>query len=359
MPRLRLFRSSSNEWISSLIVFARGLVSVGNCVPFPYVNTALSSGLALLELIQMAGKSGDDLKYLAKSVVTIMKLLREEMDAHPAVEDNNFKKLCEEFAGHLTQLSKDLETMSKNHSTSKFRKYFNADNVREEIGQFTRRVNDLRANATLIAATGTRMDLISVASQVAAVDSRISDLHLELTDQRSSRTVDATEGIGQELAQFEDDFYALKLGDIHLDFRSARAANFNIDIYPNGREHISWTDYKATVNGGIRTVRVYQGSNPTESWKGFLSFLADNSPSPYFPQLFGFCSSPKLRSLVFHGEYRTLDEYGATLPSAHAIVDWEFALVDAENGKLIFSHVAKLSGSASIEFDAQDSPFLA
>ncbi|KAJ6457763.1 hypothetical protein C8R47DRAFT_1246957 [Mycena vitilis] len=389
MSRLRLFRSSSNEWIAPLIVFARGLVSVGNCVPFPYVNTALSSGLALLELIQMVGKSGDDLKYLAESVVAIMKLLRDEMDAHPTLEDNKFKKLCQEFADQLTQVSKDLETISKNRSSSRFRKYFNADNVREEIGQFTRRVNDLRANATLIAATGTRMDLVGVASQMAAVDSRISELHLELAGQRTSRTVDATEGIGQELARFEDDFYALKLGDIHIDFRSARTANFDIEMYPNGRQQIGWTDYKATVNGGIRTVRVYQGSNSTESWKGFLFFLAENSPvpsSPYLPQLFGFCSSPKFRSLVFHGEYRTLDEYGATLPSAHAIVDWEvdlahdytrwlcswdsrshlhrralrqFALVDGPNGKLIFSHVAELSGSASIEFNAQDSPFLA
>jgi hypothetical protein len=53
MPRLRLFGSSTNEWVSPLVLAARGLVSVGNCVPFPFVNTALSSGLALLELIQV------------------------------------------------------------------------------------------------------------------------------------------------------------------------------------------------------------------------------------------------------------------------------------------------------------------
>ncbi|KAJ7677877.1 hypothetical protein DFH06DRAFT_561831 [Mycena polygramma] len=385
MPRLRLFRSSSNEWISPLIVLARGLVSVGNYVPFPYAHTTLSAGLAFLELIQMVGKSGDDLRYLAESVVTIMKLLREEMDTHPTVHDNNFQKLCGEFAGHLTQLSKDLETMSKNHSSSKFRKYFNADNVREEIAQFTRRVKDLRANATLIAATGTRMDLIGVASQVAAIDSKVSKLSVELTGQ--PRTIDSTDGLKQELARFEDDYHALKRGDIHLSFRSTRTAKFTIEIRPNGRKQIAWTDYKATVNGGVRTVRVYQGANPTESWKGFLSFLADNSPSPHFLQLYGFCSSPKLRCLVFHGEYRTLDEYGADLPSPEAIVDWEldlmsdltkwwytlaesgsflnhrilnqFALVDAENGKLTFSHVHELCDvPAYIEFEGEASPFL-
>ncbi|KAJ7618113.1 hypothetical protein DFH06DRAFT_98599 [Mycena polygramma] len=76
MPRPRLFYSSSNEWISSLVSVSRGLVSVGNCTPFPYVGTALSAGVALLELIQTVGKTTDDLKYLAESVVTIMKLLQ-------------------------------------------------------------------------------------------------------------------------------------------------------------------------------------------------------------------------------------------------------------------------------------------
>jgi hypothetical protein len=99
--------------VSPLIVVSRGLVAVGNCVPFPYVNTALASGLALLELIQvrtwtdrrlprsfepqMVGKSSNDLKYLAESVVTIMRLLREEMDSHPTTLNPKFRELCGEF----------------------------------------------------------------------------------------------------------------------------------------------------------------------------------------------------------------------------------------------------------------------
>ncbi|KAJ7489658.1 hypothetical protein B0H11DRAFT_2229682 [Mycena galericulata] len=51
LSRPRLF-SAPNDWISPLIVISRGLVSASNCVPFPYVNTALAGGLALLELIQ-------------------------------------------------------------------------------------------------------------------------------------------------------------------------------------------------------------------------------------------------------------------------------------------------------------------
>ncbi|KAJ7358463.1 hypothetical protein DFH08DRAFT_442679 [Mycena albidolilacea] len=162
MPRLRLFGSSTNEWVSPLVLAARGLVSVGNCVPFPFVNTALSSGLALLELIQTVGQSGDDMKYLVESVVAIMKLLREEMDLHPTTANTKFSQVCEEFTENLMQLSKDLESMSKNWSSSKFRKYLNSYNIREEISLFTRRVSDLRANATLSAAAGTIMDLVPV-----------------------------------------------------------------------------------------------------------------------------------------------------------------------------------------------------
>jgi hypothetical protein len=115
MRRLRLFQSSgSTDWLSPLLVVSKGLVSVGNCVPFPYVNTALSSGVALLELIQvstlttkdlinysfyieMVSNSSDDLKYLAESVVTIMQLLREEVDRHSSAQDTRFQQLCVEF----------------------------------------------------------------------------------------------------------------------------------------------------------------------------------------------------------------------------------------------------------------------
>ncbi|KAF7355915.1 hypothetical protein MVEN_00920500 [Mycena venus] len=362
MPLPRLFRSFTNEWVSPLITVARGLISVGNCVPFPYVNMALSAGLALLELIETVKQSGDDLKYLAKSVVTIMELLREEMDSHPITENTNFHQVCEEFTRHLTQLSKDLESMSGNWSSSKFRKYLNSRNVREEIALFTRRVNDLRANTTLIAATGARME-------VAAVKSMVSELQRRL-DEHPSTTIGSSDSLKEELTRFEEDFHALKVGDIHLDFGTVRTEYFSeLDYHGRERRRTGWTDYKAKVNGCIRTVRVYQGSDPIESWKGFLSFLADNSPSPHFPQLFGFCSSPRLRSLVFHGEYRTLDEYGNTLSSARAIVDWElslvldsshlfyeyshidfysnrqFAMVNAQDGKLIFLHIDQSPGS--------------
>ncbi|KAJ6532390.1 hypothetical protein B0H19DRAFT_449065 [Mycena capillaripes] len=368
MPRPRLFRSSANEWVSPLVVIARNLVSVGNCVPFPYVSMALSAGLVLLELIETVGKSGDDLKYLAESVVTIMKLLREEIDANPTAENTRFHDLWEEFTKHLIQLSKDLQSMSKNYSSSKFSRYLNAHNIREEIATFIRRVNDLRANATLVAATGTRMDLVGVANGVAAVESRILNLERELVFQRPLLTMSATESLKQELTRFEDDFHALKLGDIHLDFGTARTAMFpELNLHGRERRRTAWTDYKATVNGCIRTVRVYQGSDPTESWKGFLAFLADNSPSPNLPQLFGFCSSPRLRCLVFHGEYETLDEYGNRLSAAQAILDWElnlffdfldwyyeqnrfngftnfygvrrYAMVNTQDGKLVLSHV--------------------
>ncbi|KAJ7635758.1 hypothetical protein DFH06DRAFT_661748 [Mycena polygramma] len=174
MPRLFYSSTSkSNEWISPLVSVSRGLVTVGNCAPFPYVSTALAAGLALLELIETVGKTTDDLKYLAESVVAIMKLLGEEIDARPATPDMKFVQVCIEFNMHLIRLSKDIESTSKNWSASKFKKYVKVNCIRDEIAQFTRRVSDLRANATLIAAAGTRMDLVEVANNVSAVRSSV------------------------------------------------------------------------------------------------------------------------------------------------------------------------------------------
>jgi hypothetical protein len=50
---------------------------------------------------------------------------------------------------HLSQLSRDLESLLKTRSSSKFKKYLDSHKIRDEIAQFTRRVNDLRANATV------------------------------------------------------------------------------------------------------------------------------------------------------------------------------------------------------------------
>ncbi|KAJ7167025.1 hypothetical protein C8R46DRAFT_1351219 [Mycena filopes] len=350
MPLPRIFRgASSKDWISPLIVVSKGLVAIGNCVLFPYVGAALGAGLALLELIEMVGKSNEDLVYLAESVLAIMKLLRDEMDSHPTTEDPKFRELCVEFERHLAQISKDLESMSKNWSSSKFKKYLNTHNIRDRIALFTRQVDDLRANATLIAATGTRMDLASVAKAFG----------------------------GHDLTRYEEDFHALKLGDIHLEFETARPMHaVEWDYGSPEKRHIVWTDYKATVKGSAHTVRVYEGSDPSQSWNDFLSFLADNSPSPHLPQLFGFCASPRLRSLVFHGEFCTPDEYAATLPTAEAIVDWELnvmsdvfqigyrlrplqpALVDPQaNGKIIMSYINRPSASFQRRHDRCE-PFL-
>ncbi|KAJ6575995.1 hypothetical protein DFH09DRAFT_1150165 [Mycena vulgaris] len=366
MPRPRLFYSSaSNDWISPLLTVSRGLASVGNCIPFPYVSTALSAGVALLELIQTVGKTTDDLKYLAESVVTIMKLLRQEMDAHPANPNPKLHQVCVEFNAHLSGLSKDIGIMAKDWSSSKFKKYLKANCIRDEIAQFTRRVADLRADATV----------------------RRKKIQSELADLRSG-TSRATKNSNDELVRFEEDvsesefnppfkvthpyikFHALKMGDIELAFDTARTSSFVRVDNVNSQQVFGWTDYKGYVKGSLRTVRVYQGSDTMESWKGFLSVLAEQSPSPYLPQLFGFCSSPGMRSLVFHGDFQTLDEYGGSLHSSPAIVDWEltlifdfwslhwhharyyylsgarrFALVNSQNGKLLMTHVEPTNSS--------------
>ncbi|KAJ6522579.1 hypothetical protein B0H19DRAFT_655253 [Mycena capillaripes] len=398
MPLHRLFNSSpSNEWISPLITVSRGLVSLGNCTPFPYVNTALSAGLAFLELIQTVGKTTDELKYLAESIVTIMKLLGEEMEAHPSPPDAKFLKVCIEFNLHLTRLSKDIESMSKDWSSSKFKKYIKVNCVRDEIAQFTRRVSDLRADATLIAATGTRMDLAEVANAVSTVKSGVSQIQTELAAIRSPATTDGS----QDLVRFEENFHALKMGDIHLEFQTARTSDYKLEnIRTRATVQIGWTDYKGHVRGSPQTIRVYRGSDASEPWKEFLSFLAEHSPSPGLPQLFGFCSSPRLRALIFHGghrqfncnqssilvlfiEFKTLDEYAASLRSSDDIVAWEttllsdfedldefhrqrgfynirnacnFALVDGRNGKLMITHV-ETSPNMAVKFYFQE-PFL-
>ncbi|KAJ7635760.1 hypothetical protein DFH06DRAFT_661757 [Mycena polygramma] len=335
MSLRRLFKPpSSNDWISRLVSVSRGLVSVANCAPFPYVSTALAAGLALVELIETVGKTTDDLKYLAESVVVIMELLGEEIDARPADPDMKFVQVCIEFNMHLTRLSKDIESMSKDWSSSKFKKYIKVNCIRDEIAQFTRRVSDLRANATLIAAAGTRMDLVEVANDVSAVRSCISRIENGLATVHSPRVSNTS----ADLVCLEEDFHALKVGDIQLAFETARTTDYTA-VDGRKRMHIGWTDYKGHVKGSPYTIRVYRGSDSAQSWKNLLTFLAAHSPSPGLPQLFGYCPSPKLQSIIFHGEFKTLDEYGASVRSSHELVAWETALVCLS---IIFSYIPDL-----------------
>ncbi|KAF8147607.1 hypothetical protein K438DRAFT_460511 [Mycena galopus ATCC 62051] len=291
MLRLRrIFHSSPpDDWITALIIVARGLVSCGNCVPIPYIATALSAGLALLELIQAVGKTTDDLKYLAESVVRIMKLLGEEFEAHPGTLNAQLENVCLELDRHLTRIFKDIAAMSKDWSSSKFSKYMKVNCVRNEITNLSRRVYDLRADATLQAAIGTRMDLGGLKNVVLQIQNDVGRV--------SSRIMPTDPG--GELVHLTENFHALKVGDVQLDFATARPATYtSVD---GQRAELLITDYKGYVKGSRHTIRVYRGPDSAATWKDFLLFLAENSPSPGIPQLFGFCDSPKLQYLVFHG----------------------------------------------------------
>ncbi|KAJ7121486.1 hypothetical protein C8R44DRAFT_736285 [Mycena epipterygia] len=254
-----------------------------------------------------------------------MKLLREEMDVHPENPDARFRQACVDF---------DI-----------FKKYLTANAIRDEITHFTRRVNDLRVNATLIAATRTRMDLVQVSNVVTAVQAGMSKIQNELTVIRSATGKATTSLNQQELVRVEEDFHALKVGDMQLHFETSRTSNFGLAYSDGRRVQIGWTDYKGTVKGSPRTIRVYQGSDPAESWKEFISLLADHSPSP------------KLRSLVFHGGWVDIlskqDDAQNLEPwmnffdfcdflrgrADYNLSNWhKFALVNAQNGRLMVTH---------------------
>ncbi|KAJ7446967.1 hypothetical protein FB451DRAFT_1536679 [Mycena latifolia] len=362
MPFPRIFHPPSQDWLSPLIVVSKGLVSVANCVPFPYVNAALSAGLVLLELIQTVGKSSEDLKYLAQSVVSIMQLLREEMASHSAVQDTRFRELCTEFSMHMSQLSRDIESLSKERSSSKLKKYLGSPRMRDEITDFTRRVDDLRANTTFVAAIGTRMDLVEIANGVAAVESKISTIQQDLT----SLTQTKATGLSSELARFEEDvgpisldgvaivfsliqFHALKLGDIHVDFHSARPAEFEVYLRRHQRRKIGWTDYRATVQGCIRTVRVYQGSDPVE---------VSNITVFVIPFLILVLEIVVERFPGFAGGEVAIADFAelAISPDYYKFAgSRRFALVNVPDGKLLLSHIEP---EISFGLPSKDPPFM-
>ncbi|KAK7008459.1 hypothetical protein R3P38DRAFT_3023061 [Favolaschia claudopus] len=327
MRRIRIFYSStSNQWISSLITTGRGIASFANCAPIPWVGAALSAGVALLELIQTIGKTTDDLRYLAESVVSLMKRLRDEFDAHPSDASPRLQQVCTEINTRLVDISNDISEMSKDWSSSKFKKYLKANCVRDEIAQFNRLVSDLRADATLATALGTRLDIARVGDVVSAVNCNITQIQEGL----AMIGPPSAEISKREYTSFEENFHSLRIGDMHLNLETACAVAYQVhagEDNPNGGLcERSWTDYKGSVKGSPYTIRVYRGAQSSQIFRQFLTFLADHSPIASFPQLFGYCESPRFPALVFHEEFRTLDEYAASLSSSREIVRWETCL---------------------------------
>ncbi|KAJ7121435.1 hypothetical protein C8R44DRAFT_736234 [Mycena epipterygia] len=169
-------------------------MSVASCAPVPYVNAALSGAWPCWNLFR---KTTDDLKYLAESVVTIMKLFREEMDAH-GNPDAKSSQICVEFNMHLSGLSKDIESIATDWSSSRFKKYLKANSMRDEITQFTRRVNEMLHSLPLSVLALTRMDLVEVKSRVSEIQKEVSAIR--------SVTARAPYNLNQqELVRFAED----------------------------------------------------------------------------------------------------------------------------------------------------------
>ncbi|KAK7008516.1 hypothetical protein R3P38DRAFT_3023537 [Favolaschia claudopus] len=327
MRRIRIFHSStSNQWLSSLITTGRGIASFASCAPIPWIGAALSVGVALLELIQTIGKTTDDLRYLAESVVSLMKRLRDEFDAHPSDASPRLQQVCTEINTRLVDISNDISEMSKDWSSSKFKKYLKANCVRDEIAHFNQLVSDLRADATLATALGTRLDIARVGDAVSAVKCNITQIQEGLAMIRPP----SAEISKREYTSFKENFHSLRIGDMRLNFETACAIAYQVyaeEDDPNGGLcERGWTDYQGSVKGSPYTIRVYQGAQSNQIFRQFLTFLADHSPIASFPQLFGYCESPRFPALVFHEEFRTLDEYAACLSSSREIVKWETCL---------------------------------
>ncbi|KAJ7458204.1 hypothetical protein FB451DRAFT_1406509 [Mycena latifolia] len=270
MPFPPIFHPPSQDWLSPLIVVSKGLASVANCMPFPR-------------------ESSEDLKYLAQSVVTHAAF--EEMASHSAAQDTRFGELCLEFSTYVDVMAISENLIDKQHQAHvaaverhrvlvEGRVFIEAQEIpgsprmRDEITDFTRRVNDLRANTTLVAAIGTRMDLVAVANGVAAVESKISAIQ---QDSNSLTQTKATR-LSSELARFEENLADLNqletFEDSFMFYASLRFALVNVPAgkfllshieqassYPQPSEDLPFMDWFASVPAGV--------------YEGFVQFTHD------------------------------------------------------------------------------------
>ncbi|KAJ6533773.1 hypothetical protein DFH09DRAFT_124887 [Mycena vulgaris] len=292
--------SSSADWLSNAKLIVAALKSTSTCVPLPYIQPVFEAVTMILDLVERVDKNETDVKYLAESAIHITTLLTDELKSRPDYSDIRLLNLCEEFVRYLDKVASEL---NKRKSRIWFKKYLKVKSIRDSLDQFTRRLADLRADLTMVAAVGSRFQIIDTNIRVQEVQSGLACITREILSPDTDRSVDL----------IEEDVAIFKPSELHLDFPTVQLSVMTLKQKPADEHQVMVQTYRANVgHAAVATVRVYEGGAARQMWKRDLEMFAANLRLPGIAQIYGMCKSPRLQALIFHDElvpYRHLRSY--------------------------------------------------
>ncbi|KAJ6611929.1 hypothetical protein B0H10DRAFT_338669 [Mycena sp. CBHHK59/15] len=333
---------SSGDWISNLKVLVTTLQATAMAAPIPCLQSVFAGAMLVLDLIERVAKNETDLVYLADSVVNMTSLLTDELKPGGIGADSRFGELCADYVRYLAQIVHELNKTLAWKSKFWFRKYLKAKSIRDNVDDFTRHLNDLRANLTLAAVVGSHF-------QGASTDRRVQDVQSTLTrisqnsliQTPSPNTQSNLNGIGIQ-GNIEEDILVLKPSELELEFETENRSVLTLTSRgaetPDNRAQVVVRTYGATLgHGKATTVRIYEGDRANQIWEKDLQMFAAHLRIPGVAQLYGMCTSLRLQALVFHDELVPIDIYAANISSPARSVDFELSLIRNFAVCLLFS----------------------
>ncbi|KAJ7495148.1 hypothetical protein FB451DRAFT_1477707 [Mycena latifolia] len=88
---------SGADWVGTSLVTAKIIAAAGDALPFPYVKGLFGIAVTVLETVEKVKKNQENLKELCEDIVSIMKIVEDQISAHGETAALKFKSWCEEL----------------------------------------------------------------------------------------------------------------------------------------------------------------------------------------------------------------------------------------------------------------------
>ncbi|KAK0439659.1 hypothetical protein EV421DRAFT_2037288 [Armillaria borealis] len=288
--------------MDACIQAARLTAAAGEMAPFPFIKGAAQCVVLVLETIDRAAKNKSDLQELAESIVNTL-----------------VANICLEFQTYMTDLLSQLN--SERRSCARIRRLLRAKKIADEISAYRQRIEAVKAEFLIRAATSTRLGLSDVQDQVdtgiitltCAIEGSQNQITATINDRSDimreeihswgvsqSEKVDRLFAAAQERGIYKGVVREVLWGDINL--------KEYIEIPNSHSLHDSeFDEYNASVENHQcpKIVRVYRVQAGQED-RIMQRFYGDVDRRlylrhPNFVQLFGVCTTPSCPALIFHG----------------------------------------------------------
>ncbi|KAK0213427.1 caspase domain-containing protein [Desarmillaria ectypa] len=146
-------KSNANATIRPTLVVLKGLQAAGELAPLPYIKGIAALAITVLEIIDNTSTNNRDIQGLAERIGDTVIAVKDAAVTYSRVGTGNgsaIEQVCTNFireSSCLEDIIHDLREMERNNtSKSRITQFLTTSNVRDEINEFVRQIDNLQRN---------------------------------------------------------------------------------------------------------------------------------------------------------------------------------------------------------------------